>query len=639
MYVTFTLFLCIGKCTFLHEYSPDFITKKLEQEKKLREVAERERDDALKFSTVRENMKKSMKKFKVDFAAQLKKANTLDLVIVMDCTGSMGAWIETAKAEIGRIIDSIKSEHVGVTARVGFVAYRDFCDGPSRLSTLPLTENIEKVKEFIARQSATGGGDGPEDIPGGLDEAIKLDWRAEAKLILLVNDAPCHGEEYHDPGMSDSNDSISGMKKYQSPCIRQQMRQLCKEGFDFAYIELQPEHTKKMATILEKEFNSEVPHDGVKRSFKRTLLGSATETYKFATILKSSASDSLSSSKSRSVSSLKRAAGVSSLHHYGPTGKADKSSLYSIKESSSHISTEISKLDWKEIDRLPVITARRNTLHVRPGEKIDWKDPDLKHTTQATTIKLSAKPFSKGAMRTASGMIDMSTNKRLVAKRYYKHTPDTNEVDLIRKDIEAQAIAKYLAMDFSSSEGSVAIDFIFTCWYEILDSSGKNVTAVLSAEPYIGGDYKKYNNNNGWINEEFGEAAQAFSHFTWQRTYGNLMVVDLQGVNFILTDPQIHSLDESKYGIGNLGSDGMCSFFLGHKCNNVCKALRLIPFNKDSSAVSIIYYYYAIIHIHGLSLYVLLIIYTVDDDDGSSRYVVQRNKTRCGYGAELRSLW
>ena len=592
------LFLRIDKCTFLHEYSPDYIAKKFEQEKKLREIAERERDDALKFSAVRESMKKSMKKFKVDFAAQLKKANTLDLAIVMDCTGSMGAWIETAKVEIGRIIDSIKSEHVGVTARVGFVAYRDFCDGPSRLSTLPLTENIEEVKRFIASQSAMGGGDGPEDIPGGLDEAMKLNWRAEAKLILLVNDAPCHGEEYHDPGMSDSNDSISGMKKYQTPCIRQQMRQLCKQGFDFAYIELQPEHTKKMATILEKEFNSEVPHDGIQRSFKRTLLSSATETYKFATILKSTASDSLSSSKSRSISSLKRVAGVSSLHHYGPTGKADKSSLYSIKESSSSISTEISKLDWKEIDRLPVITARRNTLHVRPGEKIDWKDPDLKHTTQATTIKLSAKPFSKGAMRTASGMIDMSTNKRLVAKRYYKHTPDTTEVDLIRKDIEAQAIAKYLAMDFSSSEGSVAIDFIFTCWYEILDSSGKHVTAVLSAEPYIGGDYKKYNNNNGWINEEFGEAAQAFSHFTWQRTYGNLMVVDLQGVNFILTDPQIHSLDESKYGIGNLGSDGMCSFFLAHKCNHVCKALRLIPFNKDSSAVSIVYY--AIILIYGL---------------------------------------
>ncbi len=44
----------------------------------------------------------------------------------------------------------------------------------------------------------------------------------------------------------------------------------------------------------------------------------------------------------------------------------------------------------------------------------------------------------------------------------------------------------------------------------------------------------------------------------------------------VLTDPQIHCLDKSKYGKGNLGYQGILMFFNSHNCNEYCKFLGLV---------------------------------------------------------------
>ncbi|EGZ04361.1 hypothetical protein PHYSODRAFT_536606 [Phytophthora sojae] len=90
---------------------------------------------------------------------------------------------------------------------------------------------------------------------------------------------------------------------------------------------------------------------------------------------------------------------------------------------------------------------------------------------------------------------------------------------------------------------------------------------MFTTEPYVEGEY---NNNNGWINDDglnLSETAQAFSHFTWQKTYGQLMVVDLQGVECIFTGPQIHSKQRDEFGCGNLSDAGIATLLVTHECN------------------------------------------------------------------------
>lgn len=84
--------------------------------------------------------------------------------------------------------------------------------------------------------------------------------------------------------------------------------------------------------------------------------------------------------------------------------------------------------------------------------------------------------------------------------------------------------------------------------------------------------------------------AHAFSHYTYVRSGGNLMVVDLQGElrkrqdgskEFLLTDPAIHKrrkhehLRHLNFGRTDRGRKGMNAFFSSHKCNDACRLLGL----------------------------------------------------------------
>jgi hypothetical protein len=194
-------------------------------------------------------------------------------------------------------------------------------------------------------------------------------------------------------------------------------------------------------------------------------------------------------------------------------------------------------------------------------------------------VKLLNSYFAKGAMRTAHGMLDVNIGKQFVAKAYYRIKGGEAAIKAaVMQDAETQAIAKELSHAYSSN-GCVpnAIDFIYTSFYELTDRDDDDPMKWIGVEPYIPGTYIKYNNNGGYVNKEFSATTQAFSHFTYQMTKGSLMVVDLQGVNHIMTDPQIHSFHNSrtKFGKGNLGSKGMAAFFATHVCNDTCRLLKL----------------------------------------------------------------
>ena len=75
----------------------------------------------------------------------------------------------------------------------------------------------------------------------------------------------------------------------------------------------------------------------------------------------------------------------------------------------------------------------------------------------------------------------------------------------------------------------------------------------------------------------FNQVAQAFSHFTFERSCGRFLVSDLRDVGDALTDPAIHTLDPDRFKLTetNLGVEGFKFFFATHVCNSICHKLGL----------------------------------------------------------------
>lgn len=59
----------------------------------------------------------------------------VDILIVLDLTGSMSPQIKMAKETISKVIDFVKERFPKSTIRFGFVGFRDFCDKEKRIVT------------------------------------------------------------------------------------------------------------------------------------------------------------------------------------------------------------------------------------------------------------------------------------------------------------------------------------------------------------------------------------------------------------------------------------------------------------------------------------------------------------------------
>jgi hypothetical protein len=87
----------------------------------------------------------------------------LELCLLLDCTGSMGSWIERSKTTLKEIIHSVKKENDSLVVRVCFVGYRDIGES-NRFDIFQFSEDLDAAVKFISSMRATGGGDDAEDV-------------------------------------------------------------------------------------------------------------------------------------------------------------------------------------------------------------------------------------------------------------------------------------------------------------------------------------------------------------------------------------------------------------------------------------------------------------------------------------------
>jgi len=119
----------------------------------------------------------------------------IDVVFVLDTTGSMADLIQTAKEKIWSIATTMASAQQTPDIRIGLVAYRDRSDAYVT-KIVDLSDDLDSVYATLMDFAADGGGDTPESVNKALSDAVhQMSWSEQDqayKVIFLVGDAPPH---------------------------------------------------------------------------------------------------------------------------------------------------------------------------------------------------------------------------------------------------------------------------------------------------------------------------------------------------------------------------------------------------------------------------------------------------------------
>jgi Mg-chelatase subunit ChlD len=119
----------------------------------------------------------------------------VDVVFVLDTTGSMSGLIETAKEKIWSIATTMASAQPTPEVRIGLVGFRDRGDDYVT-RVIDLSSDLDSVYAELMDFQAGGGGDTPESVNKALYDAVHhMSWTQDGqayRAVFLVGDAPPH---------------------------------------------------------------------------------------------------------------------------------------------------------------------------------------------------------------------------------------------------------------------------------------------------------------------------------------------------------------------------------------------------------------------------------------------------------------
>lgn len=160
----------------------------------------------------------------------------LDMVIAFDTTGSMSSYLKAVRKHCTDLVPKLLIANPDM--RIGIVAFGDYCDMNSdtdfgkAYQVLPLTDNKEKIIEFINNAKDTCGGDGDEFYELVIKKITEeTNWReGSTKTVLLIADAEPHSVGY----------SLGGIVRNAQIDWREEAHKAAEKGIKFDTLNINP---------------------------------------------------------------------------------------------------------------------------------------------------------------------------------------------------------------------------------------------------------------------------------------------------------------------------------------------------------------------------------------------------------------
>ena len=137
----------------------------------------------------------------IELDSNADKMNVIELMFLVDVTGSMGDELSYLKSEIVDVVNKIAAGYEQVQIKLAFLFYRDREDVENLtyydFEDVTTSDGMLKQQAAIKSQYASGGGDKPEYVDEALELAVSKDWSeyVTTKMIFHLLDAPPHSTD------------------------------------------------------------------------------------------------------------------------------------------------------------------------------------------------------------------------------------------------------------------------------------------------------------------------------------------------------------------------------------------------------------------------------------------------------------
>ena len=579
----------------------------------------------------KENFEKNYNILKEDFKVleeyemKIFKDTNLDIMFIMDLTGSMGIWLNETKKSVKRIIEEITDNNPGSKIRISFIGYRDFLDKNEKrkYDTHEFTENIDEFNNFLMTLDCNGGGDEPEDVVGALRQALKMDWASNSKYAVLVCDAPCHGKKYHNISYDEFPDGDPD-----GVSLEDIIQLFYQKGITLYCIEIN-NSTKKMFNVMRSIYKDN-------DKFHVENLGNSVHQFSFfvafsASILLGNAKynkvkfmDVLANCRKETIEKIMKKY-LKNNNNYNIINNEDSITSLLIKEIDNLNIGQEDKILFDFIDRMNNLNINNeNNTNINNGDYIfinleledlkkfekkeincilhalsynknnnivnDWLNPTIQEKYFQTQLLISFNTLKKDdnnneyeidfldkmLNKEKKGAIPIKINKKLY----------NNPIEYIKEisydELICEQIADYfnILMDKELPFLKQFIKFQKHILYEIDDKN-----RLKEEQQYLQSKYIISEDSNSiqlaTAVPPTKRILQCFSHFSYQITGGQLLIAD---INY---DKGLKKVREfKKYSLNN-EYNKILEFFSLHICDNTCKTLGLTHPRKKLNTIEI----------------------------------------------------
>ena len=227
-------------------------------------------------------------------------------------------------------------------------------------------------------------------------------------------------------------------------------------------------------------------------------------------------------------------------------------------------------------------------------ERFNIKEQEWVSVEKSLDLLVETESFSSGGFRNAFLGVCKDEQKWVIKKYNDKAVETITETlkssveDHTRKQIQMHCAARHLTNVFSTKAPKAFGEcFKFNrAYYTVYQGQPATV------EEFVEGTFRKYVNNNGKVCKlpegcsadikTIFEKAECLVHFSYVQSSEKLMLLDLQGADHQLYDPEIattelHSQNaEAYFCCGNLSFISIDEFNEKHKCNKFCEMIDTI---------------------------------------------------------------